>query len=200
MALKPELNFISEQDYLAGELISKIKHEYINGDVYAMAGASANHSRITVNMVQKLGNHLENTLCEPFSADMKVKAGNDFFYPDVIVVCHHHNHDSYYTESPIIIVEVLSKSTRRIDQTLKRQAYQRLLSLQEYVLIEQDFVDVEICRRANHWQSEHYYLGDEVYFSSIDLYLLVEAIYARVANTDMQEFLASRDEKPNHNE
>lgn len=52
MALKPELNFISEQDYLAGELISKIKHEYINGDVYAMAGASANHSRITVNMVQ----------------------------------------------------------------------------------------------------------------------------------------------------
>lgn len=127
---------------------------------------------------------------------MKVKAGNDFFYPDVIVVCHHQNHDSYYTESPITLVEVLSKSTRRIDQTLKRQAYQRLLSLQEYVLIEQDFVDVEICRRANHWQSEHYYLGDEVYFSSIDLYLLVEAIYARATIIDTCRNLASRDEKP----
>ena len=200
MALKPQLNFISEQDYLAGELISKVKHEYINGDVYAMAGASANHNRITVNVVRKLGNHLENTSCEPFSTDMKVKAGNDFFYPDVIVACHHQNHDSYYTESPIIIVEVLSKSTRRTDQTLKRQAYQRLPSLQEYVLIEQDFVDVEICRRTNHWQSEHYYLGDEVYFSSIDLSLPVEAIYARVANPDMQEFLARCDEKPNRNE
>ena len=100
----------------------------------------------------------------------------------------------------MIIVKVLSKSTRRTDQTLKRQAYQRLPSLQEYVLIEQDFVDVEICRRTNHWQSEHYYLGDEAYFSSIDLYLPVEAIYARVANPDMQEFLARSDEKPNRNE
>lgn len=79
MTLKSELNFISEQDYLAGELISKVKHEYINGDVYAMAGASANHNRIVVNVVRKLGNHLENTPCEPFAADMKVKAGNDFF-------------------------------------------------------------------------------------------------------------------------
>ena len=201
MASNPQLNFISEQDYLAGELISTVKHEYINGDVYAMVGASANHNRITVNLVRTLGNHLENTPCEPFSADMKVKVGNDFFYPDVIVVCHHHNHDIYYTESPIIIVEVLSKSTRRTDQTLKRQAYQSLPGLREYVLIEPDFVDVEICRKANHWQSEHFYLGDTVYFAAIDLYLPVETIYARVANPDMQDFLASRAEQSNdHND
>lgn len=197
MALKIQSNFISEQDYLAGEQASKVRHEYINGDVYAMTGSSANHNRITVNLVRKLGSHLENTPCEPFAADMKVKAGNDFFYPDVIVVCDENAHDEYYTESPIIIVEVLSKSTRRTDQTLKRQAYQALPSLQEYVLIEQDFVDVEICRRANHWQSEHYYLGDSVYFSTIDLHVSVEMIYARVANLEMQEFLASRDGKPN---
>ncbi len=200
MALKPQLNFISEQDYLAGELISKVKHEYIDGDVYAMAGASKNHDKIAGNVFAKFHLHLENTACVPFSSDVKIKVENDYFYPDVMVVCDDQSDHDYYTESPFIIVEVLSKSTRRTDQTLKRQAYQRLPSLQEYVLIEQDFVDVEICRRTNHWQSEHYYLGDEVYFSSIDLHLPVEAIYARVANPDMQEFLARCDEKPNRNE
>jgi len=123
-----------------------------------------------------------------------------FFYPDVIVVCDDQTEDDYYTESPKIIVEVLSKSTRRTDQTLKRSAYQKLPSLEEYVLIEQDFVDVEICRRSNGWRSEHYYLGDEVYFAAIDLRLPVEAIYARVVNDDMQEFLARRNEALNSNE
>ena len=200
MALKPQLNFISEQDYLAGELISKVKHEYIDGDVYAMVGASKNHDKIAGNVFAKFHLYLEKTACMPFSSDVKIKVENDYFYPDVMVVCDDQSDHDYYTESPFIIVEVLSKSTRRTDQTLKRQAYQRLPSLQEYVLIEQDFVDVEICRRTNHWQSEHYYLGDEVYFSSIDLHLPVEAIYARVANPDMQEFLARCDEKPNRNE
>ena len=68
------------------------------------------------------------------------------------------------------------------------------------MLIEPDFVDVEVCRKTNHWQSEHYYLGDTVYFAAIDLHLPVEAIYARVANPEMQEFLAVRAEKSNENE
>ena len=92
-------------------------------------------------------------------------------------------------ETPLIIVEVLSKTTRRLDQTLKRSAYLSLSYMQEYVLIEQDFVDVEVCRRSNHWQSEHYYLGDRVYLAAVDLYLPVEDIYARVVNEDMQAFL-----------
>ncbi len=200
MALNYRQNFISEQDYLQGERLSVIRHEYINGDVYAMAGASANHGRIVANISRKFGNHLENTPCEPFFSDMKVKVGKDYFYPDVIVVCDEQMQDNYYTESPKIIVEVLSKSTRRTDQTLKRLAYQKLPSLEEYVLIEQDFVDIEICRRSNGWRSEHYYLGDEVYFAAIDLRLPVEAIYARVVNDDMREFLARRDEVVNDNE
>ena len=200
MALNYQRRFISEQDYLEGEQLSAIRHEYVNGDVYAMAGASKNHDRIAANMIRVFGNHLENTPCEPFFSDMKVKVRKDYFYPDVIVVCDDQTEDDYYTESPKIIVEVLSKSTRRTDQTLKRLAYQTLPSLEEYVLIEQDFVDVEICRRSNGWQSEHYYLGDEVYFAAIDLRLPVEAIYARVANDDMREFLAHRNEALNGNE
>lgn len=188
MALQAQ-SLISEQEYLAGELASEIKHEYIDGAVYAMAGASANHVRIVANLVAKLHPHLANTGCEPFFSDMKVKAGNNFFYPDVIVDCGKENGDAYYTNTPVIIIEVLSKSTRKTDKALKRLAYQSLPSLQEYVLIEQDFVDVEICRRANHWRSEHCFLGENICFMSIDLTMPVEEIYARVANEDMAEFL-----------
>ena len=89
----------------------------------------------------------------------------------------------------MIIVEVLSKSTRRKDETTKRRLYQTLPSLQEYVLIEQDIVDVEICRRSEGWVSEHYFMGDEITFAAIDLTLSVNEIYERVANDDVSAFL-----------
>ena len=189
MALQATHQTITEEEYLAGELISEVKHEYIDGAVYAMAGASANHGRIVANLVGKLLVHLENTPCEPFFSDMKVKAGKNFFYPDVIVDCHNEDGDAYFTTAPVLIVEVLSKSTRKTDKALKRLAYQAISTLQEYVLIEQDLVDVEVCRRGNHWQPEHYFLGDEVYFASIGLSVPAEEIYARVANEDMADFL-----------
>ncbi len=183
---------LSEQEYLEGELISDIKHELIDGYAYAMAGASKNHERVTGNLFARLYSHLENSPCEPFASDIKVKVGEDFYYPDVMVVCNDKSDNEYYTDSPIIIVEVLSKSTRRKDQALKRRAYQSLPSLQEYVLIEQDFVEVEVCRKSQSWQSEHYFLGDEVRFESIDLSVPVEMIYSRVVNEEMTEFLAQQ--------
>jgi Uma2 family endonuclease len=183
---------LTEQEYLEGELISDIKHELIDGYAYAMAGASKNHERISAKLMQIFANHLDGTSCEPFASDIKVKVQEDFFYPDVMVVCNDKTDNEYYAEAPLVIVEVLSQSTRRKDQALKRRAYQSLPSLQEYVLIEQDFVEVEVSRRDNHWQSEHYFLGDEVRFESIDLSVPVERIYSRVVNEEMTEFLAQR--------
>jgi len=183
-------NPISVEDYLQGELISDIKHEYIDGYVYAMAGASTNHGRIASNVAGELRQHLKNLPCDVLIADFKVNVNrHKFFYPDVVVICDSNNGDVYYTEKPLLIVEVLSNSTQRKDRTLKRLAYQSLPSLQEYVLIEQDFVDVEVSRRSVNWDSHHYFLGDEVYFESLDLKLLVTEIYRRVDNEDMQEFL-----------
>ena len=178
---------ISEQEYLDGELISEVRHEFLDGVVYAMAGASADHGRIAGNLFAAFLRHLQEgkTPCEPFQADMKVKTGKKYFYPDVLVSCEQEESE-YYRNAPLLIVEVVSQSTRRTDNTLKRLAYQNIPSLEEYVLIEQDFVDIEICRRKNHWRPEHYYLGDDVHFSSIDLTLPVEEIYARVMNDDMQ--------------
>lgn len=90
-----------------------------------------------------------------------------------------------FTELPVILVEALSRSTRRVDETTKRVAYLQIPSLQKYVLIEQDFVDVEVVRRRDGWQSKHYFMGDEITFESIELTLTVEEIYDRVKNTDM---------------
>ncbi len=192
MAINPKLTWISEENYLQGELISEIKHEYLDGQVHAMAGASRNHERIAGNIYGEIRNHLKDKPCEPFASDMKVKAGNNFFYPDVMVVCEEQSPHEYYTTSPVIIVEVLSKNTRRIDETTKRLAYFNIASLQEYVLIEQDIVDVELCRRGKGWVSEHFFMGDEVCFESVGLTLSVEEIYARVENEDVRTYLEEK--------
>lgn len=190
LAIKPT-DLISVDDYLTGELNSDIKHELIDGCVYAMAGASANHERISGNVYRKFGNHLENQHCEPFVSDMKLRINANFFYPDVMVDCRFDNSEPYFTQTPIIIVEVLSKSTRKKDTTLKLLSYINIPSLKEYVLIEQDFVDVQVFRRSEGWIPSHYFLGDVVTFESIGLTLRVEDIYHRVQNDDMVEFLAN---------
>ena len=191
-ALKGEL--ISVEDYLTDELARDIKHELVDGAIYAMAGTSANHERIVNNVMRRFGNHLDVSPCEPFSSDMKVKVGLRFFYPDVLVDCSFDESKPYYTESPTIIVEVLSKTTRRMDETIKLMSYINIPSLQEYVLIEQDFVDIEVVRRSEGWQPRHYFLGDQVNFESINLMLPVEEIYSRVKNEDMLEFLAQKND------
>ena len=185
---QPESVFLTEEEYLKSELTLEIKREYIDGQVYAMAGAGFNHNCISANISRKFGNHLEGTPCATFMADMKVKAGKDFFYPDVLVDCNKMAGNDYFSTSPVIIVEVLSNSTRKRDLTTKLLQYINLPSLQEYVLIEQDIVSVQVLRRSNHWQSEYFFLGDSVTFESISFTLAVEAIYDRVDNQDMNDF------------
>lgn len=187
MSVAKQAAFINEEDYLAGELSAEIRHEYVDGQVYAMAGAHANHNRISSNVNAVLNVHLKGKPCQPYASDMKVKVGSKYFYPDVMVDCS--DADGYFTESPTLIVEVLSHSTRRMDETTKRMAYLQIPSLQEYVLIEQDFVDIEVIRRSEHWQSRHYFLGDTVTLESVGLAVPVEDIYDRVKNRDVEEWL-----------
>lgn len=181
--------FVTIEEYLAGELVAEIKHEYIDGRIYAMAGASLNHERISSNLLRKIGNHLENSQCEVVGSDLKIKVENKFFYPDAMVICNSEKGDEYFTDSPILVVEVLSRSTRRSDKITKRTAYQSIPSLKEYMLIEQDRVEVEVCRRSADWRVQNYFLGDDVYFESLEFKLSVEEIYHRVDNHEMLEFL-----------
>jgi Uma2 family endonuclease len=192
MNWQPTQDHYSITDYLNNELVSETKHEYLEGKVYAMAGASKNHQRIIVNLGSIFSGHLRNTPCDTFISDIKIRIGDlAFFYPDIIVACEDHTDNDYYTETPIIIVEVLAKSTRRMDETTKRRLlYQTLPSLQEYVLIEQDIVDIEICRRSEGWQPEHYFMGDDITFAAIDLTVSVNEIYERVINDDVTTFFS----------
>jgi Uma2 family endonuclease len=197
MNWQPKQDHYSIADYLQNELDSDSKHEYIEGQVYAMAGASKNHQRVISNLVRILSDHLRNTPCDTFASDIKVKIGDlAVFYPDVIVACEPETANEYYTEQPLIIVEVLSKSTRRVDETTKRRLYQTLPSLQEYVLIEQDIVDIEICRRSEGWQPEHYFMGDDITFAAIELTVSVNDIYERVINDDVSTFFDNMADKP----
>ena len=190
-----QMNKITPEDYLEGELTSEVKHELVDGEAYAMAGAAANHERISGNFYAEFRSHLKGSPCEPFGSDMKVRVDDNFFYPDVIVDCGFDESQPYYTDSPVIVVEVLSKSTRRTDETIKRQQYLSVPTLQEYVLIEQDIVDIEVVRRSKGWQSEHYFMGDEITFASIGLTVAVEDIYLRVQNEDVADYLAKKEEE-----
>lgn len=187
-----KLHEIREQEYLAGELQSDIKHEYIDGQIYAMAGAHRNHVLIADKILRRLGNHFENQPCRSYSSDLKVKIGKNYFYPDVIV--DFTDFDGYFTEQPTIIVEVLSKSTRQYDKTFKRDQYFSIPTLQEYLLIEQDIAEIEYWQRteSNIWQQNVYYLGDDLYLRSIDLTISVEDIYQGVKNEDVQTWLETK--------
>ena len=194
MAIALKKQSITEEDYLQDELKSDTKHEFIKGEVYAMAGASEDHGSIAINIGSELSNHLKTSPCRTFVADMKVKVNENFYYPDVIVVCAE-DPETYYKESPLIVIEVLSPSTNQKDRTQKRWDYLSIPTLQEYVLIEQSFVDVEVIRRNQGWRSEHYYMGDNITFESIELSVSVEDIYLHVKNDDVIKYLEKKSEE-----
>lgn len=189
MSLQHAYRRLSAEDYLQNELLSDTKHQLIDGDIYAMVGASENHNLLAGNIFSELKNHLKGTRCRTFMADMKVKVADDFFYPDVMVVCNEDNTDDYYKTAPVIIVEVLSKSTRRFDQSEKRLRCQTIPTLEEYVLIEQDKGEIQVFSRKDNWQSFYYYLGDQLTLHSLGISLPVEALYDQVNNEDVLAFL-----------
>ncbi len=118
------LNYIGVDNYLKNEKTASVKHEYVYGQVYAMAGASDYHNGIALNIASILNEISFKHSCRAYISDMKVRAKKEvFYYPDVMVVCEQDNNNDYYKEKPCLIVEVLSKSTERIDKHEKLQAY-----------------------------------------------------------------------------
>lgn len=132
--------FISVQDYLEGERKSDVRHEYVGGRVYAMAGANDDHNRIGTNISGELLQRLRGKRCETFMADMKLKmpGSEAFYYPDVLVACDPTDNATYFRERPTVIFEVLSPDTERTDQRERRFAYSLVPSLKVYVIVAQD--------------------------------------------------------------
>lgn len=179
MSLRKEHVFISEGDYLRCEHYADIKHEYIDGQIYAMVGASANHNHLSLYVSSRIRTHLEKTPCDVFQSDFKVKVGTKYFYPDVVVRCD--KEDNYYTEKPLLIVEVLSSTTIKYDRSFKLAAYKQIPSLVEYVMIGQDSPLVEVYRRTNEgWDYMGYVIGDDAHLKSIDLTFSIEELYSSI--------------------
>ena len=145
-------------DYLDGEQHSEIRHEYIDGQVYAMAGGTRRHNRIALNISSDLQQGLEGGPCQTYINDVKVRIRHlgldSFYYPDVMVGCDPSDDHDLYLEKPSTLFEVLSESTERIDRQEKFHAYRSLSSLMEYVLVSQERMEVTLARRENDWQAE----------------------------------------------
>src|SRR6266849_615354 len=153
MSTAEKLNLVSVEDYLAGELISPVKHEYLGGVVYAMAGARNAHNMIATNTLSALGSRLRGRRCRPFNSDTKIRvrlpAHVRFYYPDVPVTCRPNPQTASFQDEPAALFEVLSRRTRRIDEGEKKDAYLTIPSLSVYVLIEQDAAAVVAYRRTD---------------------------------------------------
>jgi Uma2 family endonuclease len=158
MAAEKREHLLSVEDYLAGERVSKVRHEYLGGRVYAMVGESRRHALIVANLIAALHPQGRQNGCQVFVNDMKVRlqvAGEDvFYYPDLMVTCDPSDRETDYCTRPCLIVEVLSESTERIDRREKLLAYQRLESLETYVLVAQDRRQVEVHRRQEGWRAQ----------------------------------------------
>ena len=141
---------ITADDYLAGEIHSPIRHEYVAGEVFAMAGATEEHATIALNFAALLRNQVRGGPCRVYIADMKlrVEAADAFFYPDVFVTCDPRDTtEPLAKRHPSLICEVLSESTEAYDRGGKFAAYRTLDSLSEYLLIDSRRRSVEVFRR-----------------------------------------------------
>lgn len=182
---------ISEQEYIAFERASAIKHEYFDGRIYAMTGASAVHNLIAGNTLAALHGQLRGKPCQIFPSDMRVKVQQTglYTYPDLVVVCG----DLQFTDdaldtllNPTVLIEILSPSTERYDRGLKFQHYRTIATLQHYILIAQDQYHIEHYLRQFDGQwlfAEATGVAAQVVIPAIDCALSLNDVYERVTLT-----------------
>lgn len=188
MSLPQRKANINWKEFLEVEEKEDMRHEFFQGEIYAMSGGTADHSRIAMNIASTLGNELQDKECSIFGSDLlvRIEKADALYYPDVSVVC---GEEQYGDEkkrtllNPKLIVEVLSESTAKRDRSDKFEVYRQLESLQEYVLVDQKYPLVEVRRLNEHgfWAVETYSKLDQAaQLASLDLALPLARIYHRV--------------------
>ncbi|MEB3882970.1 Uma2 family endonuclease [Lyngbya sp. CCY1209] len=175
--------YFTPEEYLEIERVSPIKHEYLQGQIVAMAGASKAHVIITGNLSALLVNHLRDTGCISYGVDMKVRLPelNLFYYPDLAVTCDDRDRisDEDFILHPKLIVEVLSDSTEAFDRGDKFADYKAIAEFEEYVLIHQKQVLIERFQRKsdNLWMPQIYRAGEQVEFDRIGFKCAIADLY-----------------------
>lgn len=213
MATPQQKLVFTEAEYLAFERQAEERHEYIDGQIRAMAGESMEHARITANLARELGNELKGKPCEPLFKDMKVRSGpaqtakakwppkGFFSYPDAVIVCGPVCHDEFQdvVVNPKVILEVLSESTEAFDRGEKFKRYRKHNdTLTDYILIAQDKPCVEHFTRQpdDNWLLKQVEgLAASLLIASIDCRLSLAELYDRVPFPNNEE----TSEEPNAN-
>jgi Uma2 family endonuclease len=184
---------LTPAEYLDWEEQQELRHEYLNGEVYAMTGGTMNHSQIAGNFTTLLNIHLRSSGCRVLNSDVKVQiaASNDYIYPDVSVTCDDRDKTATkFISHPCLIVEVLSPSTAAYDRRDKFNLYRRSDSLQDYVLVDTQKIEIDIyskndlaeptlCERGR-WEIMSYVAGDSIELTSINLTFPIEQVFENI--------------------
>ncbi|TXH67276.1 MAG: Uma2 family endonuclease [Thiothrix sp.] len=183
MAHAIQYQYTDFAEYLAAERETTARHEYVDGEIYAMSGASELHNVVNAELFASIYAQLPDE-CRAFMSDMKLKVEYDnkifAYYPDIMVACGANTGDPYVRTNPLLLVEVLSPSTKRTDLTEKLVNYSAIPSLLEYLVVHQDTPHVQLYRRRTAWQVEHFFASDELSLESIKLTMPVTKIYRKV--------------------
>ncbi len=180
---------LTVEEYLAFERASESKHEYFDGDVFAMTGGTPAHSLIASNFIREAGNALKECLCVVYTSDLRVKVNPSglYTYPDITIVCGEQLFDDELRDTlinPTVIVEVLSKSTASYDRGPKSKHFRRVESLQALIFIEQESPAVEIYRRqpdGNWILSDATELTESIAIEPIGISIPLAEIYRNVS-------------------
>lgn len=184
MSAAHQLNLVSVQDYLRAEVESPVKHEYVGGLVHAMSGGRNVHNQLATNVTAALWNRLRDKPCRAFNSDTKVRirlpGQTRFYYPDAQVVCNPNPPDDVFQDQPVVVVEVLSDSTRRTDMGEKLEAYLTIPSLAVYLLVEPKTPAIIAYRRSEQGFQREIWEGSEaiIPLPEIEVELPLAELYA----------------------
>ncbi|QLE52563.1 Uma2 family endonuclease [Nostoc sp. C057] len=182
IAAKGNTPHLTPDEYFAWEATQLEKHEYINGEVYAMTGGSVNHGRIAIRFTAMFDSHLENTGCITGNSDVKVNifGSNNYTYPDATVTCDDRDKTTtQYITYPCLIVEVLSASTEAYDRGGKFRMYRQNPALIDYLLVSSTSIEIDLYHKndAGDWLIINYKAGDTIELKSINLNFPIEQVY-----------------------
>jgi len=190
IAVKDKFIKLTPEEYFAWEEKQLLRHEYINGEVYAMTGGTQNHGRIASNIIFIVKGHLRGSGCQVGNSDCRVNIleTKDYVYPDVSVTCDERDRTAIQAiQYPSLIVEVLSSSTASYDRGDKFRLYRRNSSLQDYVLVDAEKIAIDLYRKNDrgNWEIFNYQSGDNIDLQSIDLSFPIESVYEDIVFGDL---------------
>jgi Uma2 family endonuclease len=188
-AVRETVPRFTPEEYFAWEEQQLCRHEYFDGDVYAMSDCTIKHSEIAVNIGVLLKTHLRGCGHKTLNSDARVNilASNNYVYPDVSVTCDDRDKSTaQYITYPCLIVEVLSPGTESYDRGKKFRLYRKNPNLQDYVLVDSESIAIEVFRKSdnNSWQILNYQAGDLVELTSVGLTFPIEQVYEDIIFND----------------